>query len=127
MLVIGRDHQLLPQPVRMLARELQGQGIDASHALDRDQEGFVTSQSCAGEFTDLVTQMVLELGHVSRDPTVQVTAQVFAPLRDLVFERRAVGEGRSCRARLHPDAAQRVVHDLPLLPLRRELRAARAW
>ena len=38
---VGGDDQLLPQPLGVLLREFARQRVEAAHALDRDEEGFV--------------------------------------------------------------------------------------
>ena len=61
---IGRHDQLLPQPLGMRECELARQCIEAAHALDRDQERFISGQAGFGERHQLVAQMSLELLHV---------------------------------------------------------------
>ena len=89
---VGGDDQLLPQPLGVRACELARQRIQAAHALDRDQEGFVPCQAGLGERHQLVAQMPLELLHVG---TMKggPAAHVRAPLGDLLLE-RSIGEGR---------------------------------
>ena len=90
---VGGDDQLFPQPLGVFACELARQRVEATHALDRDEEGFVPCQTGFGEHPHLVAQVALELLHVwavDGPPT----AQVRPPLRDLFLERRVVGGGR---------------------------------
>ena len=89
---VGGDDQLLPQPLGVLARELARQRIEAAHALDGDQEGFVSCQAGLRERRQLVAQMSLELLDV-RTVKGLPAAHVRPPLRDLLLE-RLVGEGR---------------------------------
>ena len=43
---LGSDDELLPQPLGVLACELARQRVEAAHALDRDEKGFVPRQAC---------------------------------------------------------------------------------
>ena len=93
---VGGNDQLLPQPFGVRARELSRQRIEAAHALDRDQERFITCQPALGERRQLIAQMSLELldvGSVKGLPA----ADVRPPLRDLFLE-RLIGE---CRHTVH--------------------------
>jgi len=49
---VAGQHQLLPQPLRVLPRELARQVIQASHAFHRDQERLVRPQADGHEFGD---------------------------------------------------------------------------
>jgi hypothetical protein len=91
-IAVGRDDELLPQPIRVLPRELAREGIQAAHAFDRDQERLVLRQARPGEGTHLVAQMRLQLLDVGPGDGAP-PAQVGAPLADLRFERRLVGGG----------------------------------
>ena len=76
----------------MRARELARQRIEAAHALDRDQERFISCQAGLGERRQLVAQMSLELLDVGTVKGLPA-AQVRPPLRDLFLE-RLIGDGR---------------------------------
>jgi hypothetical protein len=69
----------------MLACELVREGVDAAHALQRDQEGLVAGQPGAGETRHLPTQLTLQ-GRKIDGFTALPTAEVGAPLLDLLFE-----------------------------------------
>ena len=74
--------ELLPQPVRVLAGELAGDGVEAPHALHGDEERLVPAGTGALEFGDLVPQVILELVDVGRGDG-PVALEVGAPLPDL--------------------------------------------
>ena len=83
-------------------------------------------ETCRGEHRHLVAQVALQFLHV-RPMDGPPAAQVPSPLRDLLFERRAVGGDRHAVHAFIQMPRSVLVHDLPLLPLRRELRPARPW
>ena len=89
---VGGHDQLLPQPLGVRARELARQRVEAAHALDRDQERFISRQPGLGERRQLVAEMPLELFHVGTVNGLPAE-QVGPPLRDLLLE-RSIGEGR---------------------------------
>ncbi len=89
----GRDDELLPQPLGVLACKFARQRIEAAHALDRDEESLVARQTCLGERRHLLAEVVLELRDVGPMYGPPAT-QVLAPVRDLFLERRGVGEHR---------------------------------
>ena len=68
------------------------QRIEAAHALDRDQERFVSGEAGLGERSELIAQMSLELLNVGAVNGLPA-AQGRPPLRDLIFH-RLIGEGR---------------------------------
>ncbi len=90
---VGGDDQLLPQPLGVLAREFSGERVEAAHALDRDEEGFVRRKTGVREGGQLVAEVAFELGHVGTVDGLPAT-QVHPPLRDLLFEGRAVQRRR---------------------------------
>ncbi len=73
----------------MLACEFAGQRVEIPHAFDGDEEGFIASQACLAEHCYLVAQVALQLLHVWAMDRPSA-AQIQSPLRDLLFERRAV-------------------------------------
>jgi hypothetical protein len=118
---VGGEDELLPQPIRVLARELAGEGVQAAHALDRDQERLVLREPRLDEGTHLVAQMRFQFLDI-RPRDGAAPSQVGAPLADLFFERRVVGGGAHAWEAPQPEAAQGLVHDLPSSPLGFELR-----
>jgi hypothetical protein len=48
------DDELLPQPVGVFARELARQRVEAAHALDRDEKGFVASETSVRQRRHLI-------------------------------------------------------------------------
>ena len=89
---VGRNDQLLPQPLGVRAGKLARQRIEAAHPLDRDQECFIPCQAGLDERRQLVAQVSLELLHVGAVKS-RPAAYVRPPLRDLLLE-RSIGEGR---------------------------------
>ena len=79
---LAGQHQLLPQPFRMLPGELAGQVVQATHAFDRDQERLVGAQANGDELIDGTPEMVFELFGVG---LLQLSAalHVLTPLREL--------------------------------------------
>ena len=90
--VAGED-ELFPEAVRMLAGELPSQGVDGAKALHRHEEGLVLRQPVVPERSDLLAEVVFQLGRVlNRDGLA--LAEVGPPCLDLFFKRvrcRAVG------------------------------------
>ena len=64
--VLREEHELLPQPLGVLAGELVRDGVEVAHALDRDEEGLVVVEPGGPQVRDLFAQVVLELVHVGR-------------------------------------------------------------
>ena len=63
---VAGQHQLLPQPFRMLPGELAGQFVEAAHPFDRDQERLVRAQAGCDELVNGAAEMVFELVGVGR-------------------------------------------------------------
>src|SRR5262249_48916680 len=76
------QHQLLPEPFRMLPGELAGQLVEAAHPLDRDEERLVRAQAGRDELVDGTAEMVFELIGVAR-PQFPAALYVVTPLREL--------------------------------------------
>ncbi len=116
----------------MLARELPRERVEVAHALHRDQERLVCGEPGVCQERHLLAQVVLQLRHVDGVDRLAV-AEVAPPLADLLLERGfmvrsrdrsgslAVLGGATEGERAPPDAAQRVVHGLPLAALLGEL------
>ncbi len=84
--IFGDDDELLPQAVRVLARELPREGVEVAHALHRHQERFVGGEPRVDEARDLLAQVVFELRHVDGVDRLPA-AEVAPPLVDLLLER----------------------------------------
>ena len=93
----GDDDELLPEPVRVLARELPREGVEVAHALHRDQERLVGGEPRVDQAGDLLAQMVLQLRHVDRVDRLPA-AEVAPPLVDLLLERYRVTRSRHRQA-----------------------------
>ncbi len=91
------QHQLLPQPVRVLAGELTRQRIDAAHALDGDQERFVVVEATGGEVGDLPAEVVFHLVGVGGGDGL-MAENVSAPSVDLALELGLRGHARPSAA-----------------------------
>src|SRR5215211_4036601 len=91
---IGRDYdELLPEAVRVLARELPREGVEVAHALHRNQERLVGGEPRVDQNRYLLAQMVFQLryvGGVDRLPA----AKVAPPPVDLLLERYRVFRSR---------------------------------
>ena len=137
----GRDDKLLPEAIRVLARELAREGVEVAHALHRHQERFIGGEPRVDQRRDLLAQVVFQfrdVDGVDRLPAVEIAP----PLVDLLLERyRVIRSPASVRlpaavARLTPggwrtareSACQMprsvVVHRLPLPAFLGELRPA---
>src|SRR3990172_5394170 len=81
----GGHHELLPQAVRVLERELAREGVEAPQALYRHQERFIGGEPRSGQGRDLLAQVVFQLRDVDCMDRLP-TAQVIPPLCDLLFE-----------------------------------------
>ncbi len=69
------DHQLLPQPVRMLAGVLARDLVEAADALDRDEERLLLAQAGPDQIVDLIAQMSFEFVDIRarhRAPAAQI-------------------------------------------------------
>src|SRR5215210_2485844 len=126
----GDDDELLPEAVRVLARELPREGVEVAHALHRHQERLVGGEPRVGQDSHLLAQVVLQLRHVGGVDRLPA-AEVAPPPVDLLLERyrwiwgghlstslwkwrgRRVA-GRDGKVERLPDAPQRGVHRLPL-------------
>ncbi len=91
--VRGNHDELLPEPVRVLDRELPRQGVQVAHPLDRHQERLVGGEPRVGEGGDLLAQVVLQLRHVDGVDGA-AAAEKAPPLVDLRLERRLVSRIR---------------------------------
>src|SRR6266480_3530235 len=82
-------HKLLPEAVRVLARELPREGVEVAHALHRHQERFIGREPRIDETRDLRAEMIFELRDI--DPVDRLpTTEVAPPLVDLFLERYRV-------------------------------------
>src|SRR5258706_6737034 len=83
---IAGEDELLPEPIRMLPRELPCQRVNGPHSFDRHQEGFVFGEASAFEGSDLLTEVIFQLLRVrARDRSAPT--EVGQPRRDLILER----------------------------------------
>ena len=80
------DDELLPEAVRVLARELPREGVEVAHALHRHQERLVGGEPRVDQDRDLLAQMVFQLRHVDGVDRLPA-AEVAPPLVDLLLER----------------------------------------
>ena len=118
--VVGRriprdDDELLPKPVRVLARELPRERVEAAHALHRDQERFIRGKPCVDQGCHLLAQMVFQLRDIDRVDRLP-PAEVVPPLVELLFQRNRVTRGGhfsglQCEWRGHGRAAGRTNWD----------------
>ena len=83
------EHELLPEAVRVLARELPREGVEVAHALHRHQERFIGREPRIDETRDLLAQMVFQLRDIDRVDRLPA-AEVAPPLVDLLLERYRV-------------------------------------
>ena len=83
------DDELLPEALRVLARELPGEGVELAHALHRHQERFIGGEPRVHQAADLLAQMVFQLRHVDGVDRLPA-AEVAPPLVDLLLERSCV-------------------------------------
>ena len=130
---VAGQHQLLPQPIRMLPGELAGQFVEAAHPLHRDEERLVWAQACGDEFVDGAAEMVFEFVDVGR---LQLPAaeHVLAPLARTAPPTRPDPAAPSCRAPqrdrrrrpavAEPDLLERVGDRVPLAALLGQLSQA---
>jgi len=89
----GGHHELLPEAVRVLARELPREGVEVAHALDRYQERLIGGEPRVGQHRDVLAQVVLQLRYVDgmdRLPTTEVAP----PSGDLLLDRYRVTRSR---------------------------------
>ena len=81
----------------MLQCELARERVEAAHALDRDEDGFVRRKTRVREGGQLVAEVAFQFGHVGAVDGLPA-APVHPPSRELLFERllerRAVHESR---------------------------------
>ena len=130
------QHQLLPQPFRVLPGELAGQVVQAAHAFDRDQERLVGVQAGGDELVDGTPEVVLELVGVGL-PQLPAALHVVPPLGELGLQ-LVLPSALSCAALqagsrstagvagAAPDLLERVDDRVPLAALLGELGQAAA-
>ena len=82
-------HELLPQPLGVLARELARHGVEVAHPLDGHQERLVGVEPGSAEPLDHVAQVAFELLHVGIADR-RAPSQPAPPSGDLRFERVVV-------------------------------------
>src|SRR5687768_17404769 len=104
--IVGAHDELLPEPFRVLARELPRQRVEVAEALDRDQEGLVFAEIRSEERRDLLAQMVLQLLDVDWVDRLAV-AQEAPPLSDLLLEPLLAVQRFHASASLHQRHGQR--------------------
>ena len=85
------QHELLPQPLRVLARELPRQLVEAAHALDGDEERLVRPQARLGQLGDPGAEVVFQLLGVGL-VQLAAAAHVGPPLGDLALQLVVAGE-----------------------------------
>ena len=85
----GTSDELLPEAVRVLARELPREGVEVAHALHRHQERFIGGEPRIDQARDLLAQMVFQLRDVDGVDRLPA-AEVAPPLVDLLLERYRV-------------------------------------
>ena len=93
----GGHHELLPEAVRVLARELPGKGVEVAHALHRDQERLIGGEPRVDQHRDLLAQVVLQLRDVDGMDRLPAS-EVVPPLVDLLLERHPGAVGRHRQA-----------------------------
>ncbi len=76
------EHQLFPQPFRVLPGELAGELVEAAHPFHRDQERLVRAQPGRDERVDGAAQVVLQLVGVGLRQ-LAAALHVAPPLREL--------------------------------------------
>src|SRR4051812_19485024 len=81
----------VPEPLRVLARELVRDGIQRTHPLHRHQERLVLREAARTQRGHLPPEVILQLLYVHR-PYSLPAAKVAAPLLDLFLERLARAE-----------------------------------
>ena len=84
-----RHHELLPEPLGMLARELARHGVEVAHPLDGHQERLIGGEAVGAERRHYIAQVAfefLDVGIADRRASSQPTP----PLGDLRFERVVV-------------------------------------
>ena len=109
----GRHDQLLPEAIRVLARELPREGVELAHALHRHQERLVGGEPRVGQHRDLLAQMVLQLRDVDGVDRLPA-AEVAPPLVDLLLELHRVDlEPRSQAPCAGSGAGQRPGREAP--------------
>ena len=87
---IRRDNdELLPEAVRVLARELPGESVQVAHALHRHQERFIGVEPRVDQAPYLLAQMVFQLRYVDGVDRLPA-AEVAPPSVDLLLERYGV-------------------------------------
>src|SRR5215207_9161627 len=79
------QHELLPQPLGMLASELPRQLIEAAHAFDGDEERLVGSQASLGQIGDPAAEMVFQLLGIGVEK-LPAAVHVGPPLGDLALQ-----------------------------------------
>ena len=79
------QHELLPQPLGMLAANSPGQLIEAAHAFDSDEERLVGLQARLGQLGDPATKMVFQLLGIGV-MQLPAAAHVGPPLGDLALQ-----------------------------------------
>lgn len=84
---LGRQHdELLPQSVGVFARKFPRECIQATHALDRDQDGLLIVQTAVDQRGDLFAKMILELCDIHRMDCLAASKEI-PPLLDLALQR----------------------------------------
>ena len=81
---VGRDNELLPEPLGVFESELPRQGVEIAHAFHRHQECLVLGQTRIAQGADLVPEVVFELVDVAGTNCLS-SQQVSAPLRDALL------------------------------------------
>src|SRR6478735_2545351 len=90
----------------MLPRKLARDRIEISYALDGDEKGLVIRKTLPRERGHLTAQVVFQFRDI-RIKNRRAAAQICAPLRDLIFQRRQ--RGNTAHAKLVFDQMPRNV------------------
>ncbi len=93
----GGHHELLPEAIGVLARELPREGVEVTHALHRYEKCLIGGEASVDQHRDLLAQMVLQLRDVDGLDGLPAE-EVAPPLVDLFLERYLVTWSRDRQA-----------------------------
>jgi hypothetical protein len=82
----GHDDELLPEAIRVLARELPRERVEAGHPLHRHEERFIGGEPRVDQHGYLLAKTVFQLRYVDRVDRLSA-AEVAPPLVNLLLER----------------------------------------
>jgi len=83
------NDELLPEALRVLARELLRERVEIAHPLHRDQKRLIGGEPGVGQHRDVLAQMILQLRDIDRVERLP-PLEIAPPLVDLFFERYRV-------------------------------------